>query len=296
MSSPQTHLKSEKLLKSPDLSEIRALSDVRRVHELENELDRIREAARLDLENMQADIVAKNRENAKLKRELTGILDPDTPEGQQVKALLDLWWREIKQSAPGVKHDLKSTRAIKVKAALKRRGAETCRKAVLGAQFDDWAMGRNPRTQGREFNDIAEHILHTDGDIERFAKLYDDCYVVAPEVYRRLVEAGGVELPERKHPMRIALEGLRQLACEWRESATPGQYVAQCPLHDDSPWSLYVRMAFGRCRMLCSHGCTEYVLLTAVGFTGPSDWMESPHPVRESAGIDDVIPTVEDAA
>jgi hypothetical protein len=48
-----------------------------------------------------------------------------------------------------------------------------CRKAILGAKEDDWAMGRVAKSGGRKFNDIAEHILNTDGDIEKFAALFD---------------------------------------------------------------------------------------------------------------------------
>jgi hypothetical protein len=82
--------------------------------------------------------------------------------------------------AKGVAHGLDSTRAPKVRAALKRRkriskteGFEMCRKAILGAKEDDWAMGRVAKSGGRKFNDIAEHILNTDGDIEKFAALFD---------------------------------------------------------------------------------------------------------------------------
>jgi hypothetical protein len=265
---------------------------------LHETLDGVRQRTRIDIENLQADLIAKNREIDKLNRQLSEYLDPDSVEGKDVQALLDLWWREVKNSDPRVHHGLDSTRAPRVRAAVKRRakrrkggddngGVEICRKAVLGVLYDDWAMGRVAKTQGKTFNDIAEHILNTDGDIERFATLYDDCHVTAPDVYQRMIDAG-IEPPERPHPMQIALEGLRRLGCDWRESSTPGQYVAECPLHDDAPRSLYVRMAFGRCRMVCSYGCSEYVLLTAAGFTGPSDWIESPHPARETAAFSDV--------
>lgn len=270
------------------------------VQALHAENDRLREAFRIDIQNLQADIVGKNRELARVKRELTGILDPDSPEAEEVKGLLDLWWREVKDSDPRVHHGLDSTRAAKVRAAVKRRkrrrkgggdygGVDICRKAILGVKYDDWAMGRVAKTQGKSFNDIAEHILNTDEDIEKFARLFDQNFVTAPEVYRRLVE-GGMKLPERKHPMRIALEGLRELGCDYRESSTPGQWVAQCPYHEDRPWSLYVRMAYGRCRMLCSHGCDEYVLLTgAAGFIGPSEWTQTDAPQTETGNFGDLV-------
>jgi hypothetical protein len=298
---PPQHLRSEELFKE---------GDHRKISELEAELDRVRdelalaqdaterlrEGARIDIQNLQTDIVAKNREVAALKRELKKAIDPESDEGREVKGLLDLWWREVMNSDPRVHHGLDSTRAPKVRAAIARRkkgkkgggdygGLDICRRAILGVRYDDWAMGRVAKSHGKSFCDIAEHILNTDGDIEKFAKLYDANFVPAPEVYRRMI-AEGLTI-KRKPPIEIALEGLRQLGCDSRESTTPGQWVAQCPLHENTPWTLYVRTAYGRCRMLCSHGCDEYTLLMAAGFTGPSDWQESAHPATEQARIDD---------
>jgi len=298
---PPQHPRSEALLKEGDhrkISELEAALDRTR-DELalaQGAIDRLREGARIDIENLQADIVAKNRENAALKRELKKAIDPDSDEGREVKGLLDLWWREVMNSDPRVHHGLDSTRAAKVRAAIARRkkrkrgggdygGLDICRRAILGVRYDDWAMGRVAKSHGKTFCDIAEHILNTDGDIEKFAKLYDANFVPAPEVYRRVI-AEGLTI-ERKPPIEIALDGLRQLGCDWRDSTTPGQWVAQCPLHEDQPWTLYVRMAYGRCRMICSSGCDEYTLLMAAGFTGPADWQESPHPGIEQARLDD---------
>jgi hypothetical protein len=38
-----------------------------------------------------------------------------------------------------------------------------------------------------------------------------------------------------------------------------------------------------RCLMVCAAGCSEYVLLTTVGFVGPSDWELPIHPDHEAA-------------
>src|SRR5215208_5507864 len=109
----------------------------------------------------------------RLQRELAGV-DDDSPDAREVKELLDLWWRRVKGSHPNVAHGLDSTRAAKVRSCLKRRkkidgdqfGLLMCKKAIVGITVDDWSMGRVAKTQGKSFNDIAEHILNTDGDVE----------------------------------------------------------------------------------------------------------------------------------
>lgn len=278
------NVKTVSSAQSPPQSEAFKEPEKQKIEALRDELERIRAAASLDIQNLTSRLVGADREITRLKNKLSGLQDEDSPEAKEVLALLKLWKREIKGDHPNVKADLKSTRAEKVRAAVKRRGIEMCRKAVLGAQFSDFHMGRVAKTGGKTYNDIAEHILNTDGDIENFAGLYDEHYASAPELFRRLVAEGN--LPVQKHPMRIALEGLRDHACGFRPSSTEGQYVAQCPLHEDTPWTLYVRMAHGRCRLLCSLGCDEYTLLTGVaGFIGPSDWTLRTHPVHESLRV-----------
>lgn len=127
-------------------------------------------------------------ENQRLKKSLSGMDDSD-PLAEDVKELLQLWKDVVKGGNKAVLADLTSTRAPKVKAALKRRkkkgDPEICRKAILGVVYDDWAMGRIKKSQGKCFNDIAEHILNTDEDIEKFAGLYDQHQGEQPVVVQR---------------------------------------------------------------------------------------------------------------
>jgi hypothetical protein len=131
----------------------------------------------------------------------------DSPEAAEVKQLLELWWKEVMGSAKGVAHGLDSTRAPKVRAALRRKriskteGFEMCRKAILGAKEDDWAMGRVAKSGGRKFNDIAEHILNTDGDIEKFAALYDKRGEKARSGSQGTVRRLSRELPSWEDPI-----------------------------------------------------------------------------------------------
>lgn len=216
----------------------------------EQRLEALRQSAATDIQNLQADVVAKNREIARLKAELSGVLNEDTPEGAEVKALLDLWWREVMGSDKRVKHDLKSTRAPKVRKAIKRRGIETCRKAVLGVVHDDWAMGRVAKTAGRSFNDIAEHILATDGDIERFVKLYE--------------QAGKPALVRFPDPVveSVTLDEFLGLL----ENARPAGdgWDASCPAHEDAKPSLHVSQGDKGIVAHCFGGCTAQEIADAI--------------------------------
>jgi hypothetical protein len=161
----------------------------------------------------------------------------DSPEAAEIKQLLDLWWKEVMGSAKGVAHGLDSTRAPKVRAALRRRkrisktdGLEMCRRAILGAKEDDWAMGRVAKSGGRKFNDIAEHILNTDGDIEKFAALYDKRGERAEKEMQGTVRRLSRELPSWEDPIETVLAALSRGGWEWRASGRDG-WVAQCPAH-----------------------------------------------------------------
>lgn len=269
------------------------MDDADRVLALEDELARVRAAFALDLANAQTDVVAKNREIGRLKAELAGVLNEDSPEAADVKGLLTLWLREVKGGDKRVKADLKSTRAPKVRKAVKRRGLDICRRAVLGVVYDDWAMGRNPKTGGRTFNDIAEHILDTDDHIEKFAGLYDTVRVLEEraleETQSEAEESGPFEqagpgsvgngdaasLPVRPAasprtprrsptpPINRVLDHLDAVGCDWRASTSDADsWQAQCPAHDDTLPSLSIlRTGDGKVLLNCFAGCrTEDIL------------------------------------
>jgi hypothetical protein len=159
----------------------------------------------------------------------------DSPEASEVKQLLELWWREVMDSRPTVAHGLSSTRAAKVRAAIRRRkkidkanGFEVCRKAVLGVREDDWAMGRVSKSGGRRFNDIAEHILNTDHDIEKFADLYEKRgQKPTPITKHRVREVRQV----REDPIEVVLSALTRGGWDWRVAGLDS-WVAQCPAHN----------------------------------------------------------------
>lgn len=262
-----------------------------RVRALEAQLEQLREQASIDVANLQNALTAQLRENGKLKAELAGVLNDDSPEAAEIKGLLLLWHREVKGGDKRVKADLQSTRAPKVRKAIKRRGLDICRRAVLGVVYDDWAMGRHPKTAGKTFNDIAEHILDTDAHVEKFAGMYDR----VQEAARALEETDGsnekagepkpaepsngrVNAPGASGTVRLSpptprrnptppvnrvLDHLTAAGCDWRASTTDGdQWQAQCPGHEDSLPSLSIRrLPDGKVLLNCFAGCrTEDIL------------------------------------
>lgn len=226
----------------------------------------------------------------RLEREMAGVHE-DSPEAKEVKALLDLWWVKVKGSHPNVAHGLESTRAAKVRAALKRRkkidGAEfgmlMCRKAIIGITCDDWAMGRVPKSRGKSYDDIAEHILNTDGDIERWAKMFDDwCSALTMEPLplekvqslqaSRVRRDRTAQRSQQRYeqvqgdPSEAVLSALSLNGCEWRCKPRDG-WEAQCPAHKGTDMKLSIDWNTGGDKLLLtcwSHGCEAAEVMAAL--------------------------------
>jgi hypothetical protein len=159
-----------------------------------------------------------------------------------------------------------------------------CRKAIIGVTLDDWAMGRNPKSGGKAFNDIAEHILNTDHDVEKFAALFDQwCSQLTEEPLPRdtavsiqtarsrrdQVQArqrAHWEQQEREDPGEAMLAALTRGGWEWR-SKPNGGWKAQCPAHEghdmnlDVDWSADGRRLLLVCR---SRGCEAAEVMAAL--------------------------------
>jgi hypothetical protein len=172
----------------------------------------------------------------------------------------------VKDSNANVSHDLDSTRAGKVRSTLARRkkkarkdglsdsyGLLMCRKAIVGITCDDWAMGRNPKSGGKSFNDIAEHILNTDHDVEKFAELFDNwcshlTFERLPKEQAQKVQQARLRLvqtedrrrerferAEREDPAEAVLAALTATGWEWRCHPSDDAWRAQCPAHQWHP-------------------------------------------------------------
>ena len=263
-----------------------------------------REFTELDFAIEQLAIAEKRARDAerklhRLEREMAGV-DEDSPDAKDVMELLDLWWTKVKASHPRVAHGLNSTRAAKVRSTLKRRrkiavdhgqpaeeGMRMCHKAIIGITFDDWAMGRNPKSGGKSFNDIAEHILNTDGDVEKFAALFDEwCSQITmeplkPEVRTAIkqTEAKVLRLAhdkrqhwdrvEREDPAEAVLAALTRGGWEWRcHPSTVDSWRAQCPHHQGEHMNLAIFWDSknpDKLGLKChSHGCEPPEIMAAL--------------------------------
>lgn len=231
----------------------------------------------------------------RLEKQLAGVSEDD-PVATDVRELLDLWWERVKDSNPNVAHGLDSTRAAKVRSTLKRRrkmardqgledsyGLLMCRKAIIGITLDDWAMGRNPRTAGKQFNDIAEHVLNTDNDVEKWAALFDEwCSHLTMKPLPR-EEAVSIQqarkrresteqrkrFEARRDPALEVLDALHGAGCEWRirPSGPLDSWIAQCPAHNGEHLNLSINWNADESALLLkcwSHGCEAAEVMAAL--------------------------------
>lgn len=237
------------------------------------------------------------RKAHRLERLMSEVSEDD-PAAKDVRELLDLWWLKVKHANPNVAHGLDSTRAAKVRSTLKRRqkmardqglgneyGTLMCRKAIVGITCDEWAMGRNPKSGGKAFNDIAEHILNTDHDVEKFAALFDDwcshlTFERLPKEQAQKVQQTRLrvvreenrrrdrfERAEREDPAEAILSALTCGGWEWRcHPSTIDAWRAQCPAHGGDHMNLSIFWGDGDVlRFKCfSHGCETPEILAAL--------------------------------
>lgn len=229
-----------------------------------------------------------------------GTIPEDAPEAKAVRELLDLWWRRVKNSHAGVNHDLDRTGTPKVRATLARRtklarknghanpeayALLECKKAIVGITQDEWAMGRNPKSRGKSYNDIADHVLGDDAQVEKWAALFDDwCSSLTMEplpkdealslqrarnrreqVQQRKQQHW--EQRERENPETAVLAALTRGGWDWR--CTPkGGWEAQCPAHQGTDRNLSIDWNADESALLLkcwSHGCETAYVMDALG-------------------------------
>lgn len=201
------------------------------------------ERMRVDVENHRNQNTQSLRIIGQLRKDLAEHLEEE-PEGPDIKRLLLLWRDEVKGGSNQVSIRLDGPRALRVRWALKRWKPERLEHAILGVLHDDWAMGRDRRTKGRDYNDIAKHIFKDEETIERFEKLY---------------KQGGDMTSEP------ALARFLKLVEVERQMST-GDYAVRCPAHEDDHASLSV--AQGRTGVIvnCKVGCSAEAIAGAVGW------------------------------
>jgi hypothetical protein len=222
-----------------------------------------------DVEALQNQNMANLRVIGQLRQSLAEHIEGE-PEGDDVKRLLLLWrdvhFEESERSKVNVRLD--GPRALRVRWALKRYKAERVENAIRGAFHDDWAMGRDSRTRGRRYNDIAKHILKDEESIERFERLVHGKPAPDPQ-------AGDIDR------FVALLEGLR--------ATRPGQWEARCPAHEDRIASLSVGQGRKGIVVHCQAGCSVEQVAGSVGW--PVVKLFAPEPVAVVERPVDSLPT-----
>lgn len=171
----------------------------RRIAALEAELDRIKEVATCDLQSAHNDLMGKNREIARLRKELADFRD-EQPEAGEVRDLLILWKARLNKNG---RTDIGSggKRWKIAQAALKRWGQARCEQAIVGLSMMPWAGPGGRAAQeypGSKRYDDVEHAL---GDEVRMEKL-----VAVAKMYERptlLDEPVGPVATALPEPVRV---------------------------------------------------------------------------------------------
>ena len=237
------------------------------------ELERFRAAAVVDLENLQSDVIAKNREIGRLKAELAKTREAD-PDAGEVKDLLLLWKALCgKNSRTYIGSDGKRWKLAK--QALKRYGAERCEKALKGLSMKPHAGPRGRSAEAYPGSKRFDDIEHVFGDEERFERCeaYVDEPPAEPAPISEVVERRTVRKVEQfklnDQPIVRVLDALQRVGCDYRPAQARGHedcWSAQCPAHDDRDPSLSIREAGdGTVLLHCFAGCSTDEVVAALG-------------------------------
>jgi hypothetical protein len=248
-----------------------------RIESLEAQLERLRVSATADLQSLQNDLLAKNRRIGQLEAELNQHSE-NSPEAGVAKELLVLWRDTIRGGRKNIDVSLDSDRGRAMLRALKTKGIrgasaeDRVRKAILGCQYDDWAMGRTAK-QDRPYNDIAKHILKDSDRFEHFIELYDKHNVKPVQVVKPAPKpAPKAQLFSTVPPIDRVLAAIDPFD---RKPApnNPDQWYAKCPAHDDGDPSLSItRGVDGKVLLHCFAGCETDDVLRGLGLEWRDLW------------------------
>lgn len=238
-----------------------------KIQVLEVRLAEVQHAAGIDLQNLQADLIAKNRRIGQLERELADYAE-DTPEAEDAKGLLVLWRDVHRKGRKNVDITLASDRGRTMLRVLKAKDKERVRRSILGAVHDDWAMGRTSK-QDRPYNDIAKHILKDSDRFEHFEQLY---LKHNPEVAPRTPASPQLALVHDATADRSPLEVVLQALPFAFNDNGPDGYFTRCPActtRDDCMSIREVGGEFGVMVLLdCYAGCGRDEIIEALGLGG----------------------------
>jgi hypothetical protein len=268
------------------------------------ELERIRAAADMDLQNMTSNLLAKDREIGRLKAQLEkqAVQDPDAG---PIKDLLVFYKLELGKSS---RFDIKPAgkRWKLADAALKRWGEERCRHAIIGLRLKPWSGPRGRSAEqypGSQRYDDVEHVFGDEVRFERCERVWEEQFqpsfdtevIEVPDVGggadsrdARLGPVAGTHVSVRVSatpsarqerpwpelcPWDKIIDRLRGLDRKIVTSGNPDQIMAQCPAHDDNHPSLAVgRKPDGTVGLHCFGPCKTEDVLAVLGLEWRDLW------------------------
>lgn len=302
-SHPQNALTTNSAIPS-DSTSIEQLEQ--RIENLRAELGRVRDAANLDVGNLQNDIVAKNREIGRLKAELSRTLEEE-PEHNEVHELLQLWKALTGRNA---KSDVKpgSKRYKLANAAVKRWGNERSTNAIRGLALKPYSGPRGRSAEcylGATKHADVEHALGDETRMERCEAywlehleptLLDQPSEPAPPS-RPAGEPEGLDPPpgllkitptkgrpagywnggwrgDTTPPSTKMIASLHERGCTVVPHPTnPDRWGAQCPAHEDRNPSLSIeRKPNGMLLVYCFAGCDIGDIMSALNLEVRELW------------------------
>lgn len=283
-------------------------SDSTRIEQLLAEINRIRDAASLDVQNLQNDIIGKNREIGRLKAELAKAQEEE-PEHDEVRELLLLWKALTLRNA---KTDIKpgGKRYKLVKTAVKRWGRERCENAIQGLALKPYA-GPRGRSHveypgSKKYADV-EHALGDEVRMENCETIWlehlepslldqpsephpgEGAATDAPEAPAQDPPPGLLKITPTKGrpadywqggwrdttpPITKMLASLHERACRIIDhTGNPDRWTAQCPAHDDHMPSLSIeRKPDGMLLVHCFAGCDLGDIMAALNLEVRDLW------------------------
>lgn len=235
------------------------------------------EAATLDVQNLQADLLAKGREITRLQRELAKMENRHVPT-RDLEAVFDHFIATV-WTGRGRRPKLDGARQSLIRNRLKDGfSVEDLKLALNGlAQFPNVGdQGRCGSASGKRYADL-KHALRDAATVERFID-----YLESPPERPKVV-------PLRRSPIReveprtgeALVDALVDLGLSVHVRHGYGaqaRWMAQCPAHDDRNPSLSItENADGSLILYCFAGCTGGGLerndptpvLEAIGWTLP---------------------------
>jgi len=121
-----------------------------------------------DLRLIEADLRKQRRQAQALKQEFARLMQ-EHPKSPEVQTVLEYWQAAI---SPKAKIPPDGIRAQKILARLRDTYTvdELCR-VIDACVLSDWHMGRDPKTQGKTYNDLT-FLMRDEATVERFLGMY----------------------------------------------------------------------------------------------------------------------------